>query len=204
MELLSFDYKIIVLKLPYLNQLIAGFVIYGITAWCSEGYHHPDEHFQILELANYRLGGTPAADLPWEFGERMRPGLQPGLAYTVICGLKMIGIASPFLQAFGLRLISGWLMWLLIYAWARQLGHSFAYEKGAALLLWLSLLLWFMPYLSVRFSSELWAGLSFLTGLFLITQFIDKEGDRMRGWLRPRGHSRTSKRGRGSSSSTTL
>lgn len=168
-------------KLPHFNLLIAGFVVYGVAAWYSEGYHHPDEHFQLLELANYKLGGTPAADLPWEFRERIRPGLQPCLAYALLCGLQAVGIPSPFAQAFVLRLLSGWLMWLVIFGWARHLGHYLHEQKPSKVLLWSAALCWFMPYLSVRFSSENWAGLALLTGLLLIIQFIDKEGNRV-GW----------------------
>ena len=170
-------------KPPYFNQLILGLIVYSLTAWCSAGYHHPDEHFQLLELANYKLGGTPVTDLPWEFAERIRPGLQPGLAYLVISGLKTINIESPFTQAFFLRLLSGWLMWLVIFGWAKQLGQAFNNERLVKTLLWSALLLWFMPYLSVRFSSENWAGMSLLAGLLVITQFIDNERNRVGGRL---------------------
>ena len=169
--------------LPNFNLLIAGFVVYGLAAWCSEGYHHPDEHFQLLELANYKLVGTPAADLPWEFRERIRPGLQPWLAYTVIGGLGKVGVPSPFAQTFGLRLLSGGLMWIVIFGWARQLGQAFGDERLGKILLWSALCLWFMPYLSVRFSSENWAGGAFLAGLLLVIQFIDNERNRVGGRL---------------------
>lgn len=168
-------------KLTNFNLFILGLVVYGLTAWCSEGYHHPDEHFQLLELANYKLGGTPATDLSWEFAERIRPGLQPGLAYAAISGLKALGIESPFTQAFWLRLLSGWWMWLVIFGWAKQLGRAFNEERLTKLLLWSAMLLWFMPYLGVRFSSENWAGGSCLAGLLLVTQFIDNEKNRV-GW----------------------
>ncbi|MEO6759288.1 MAG: hypothetical protein ABIO24_07520, partial [Saprospiraceae bacterium] len=70
---------------------IAGFLVYGVTAWFSAGYHHPDEHFQLLELANYKLGGTTAAELSWEFRDRIRPGLQPWIACEVIRGMRGVG-----------------------------------------------------------------------------------------------------------------
>ena len=171
----------LVLKAPYFNLIIAGFVVYGITAWYSAGYHHPDEHFQILELANYKLGKTPAADLPWEFEARIRPGLQPGIAYVVVGVLRAMGVENPFHQAFALRLLSGWLMWGVFWAWASQLGRSMADNRLTAALLWSGLLLWFMPYLSVRFSSENWAALTFLAGLLFIMQFIENKENRV-GW----------------------
>ena len=36
-----------------------------ITAWFSETFYFPDEHYQILEFMALKLGITPAAELPW-------------------------------------------------------------------------------------------------------------------------------------------
>ena len=44
-----------------------------VTAWFSELYYHPDEHFQILELMSWKLGITPVSELMWEFPARIRP-----------------------------------------------------------------------------------------------------------------------------------
>src|ERR1700722_19253897 len=84
------------------------------TAWFSLGYHHPDEHFQILEICNYKLGNTPIADLPWEFAAKARPGVQPFIAYCFISVLNSIGIFNPFIIAFLLRLIIAITGWFLV------------------------------------------------------------------------------------------
>ena len=149
------------LKSILYNPFLAGCVLYGVVAWFSMGYHHPDEHFQILEMANYKLGGTPAADLPWEFREQIRPGLQPALAYAVIGSLRALGLESPFGQTFVLRLLSGWLLWAIYWAWAKQLEPLFASNRGRKILLPAMLLGWCLPYLSVRFSSEKLGGADF-------------------------------------------
>jgi phosphatidylinositol glycan class B len=52
-------------------------------AWLSQGYFHPDEYFQTVEFASYKLGVTAQAELPWEFAERMRPFLQPATYYAL-------------------------------------------------------------------------------------------------------------------------
>ena len=148
--------------------------LYAVTAWFSEGYHHPDEHFQVIELANYKLGGTSLLDLPWEYEAKIRPGLQPALAYTVIRSAQWIGISNPFIQAFLMRLLSGLLVCALFFAWARRLDTE---DKNAGdALRWMALLLWFVPYLSVRFSSENMAGLSFAAGALLLLQGLEKQG----------------------------
>lgn len=46
------------------SLFLAGAVLCTVAAWCTIGYHHPDEHFQIWEFANYKLGRISASDLP--------------------------------------------------------------------------------------------------------------------------------------------
>jgi len=165
------------IRSPRLLFLI-GMAVYALTAWRSEGYHHPDEYFQILEFANYRLCRTPADGLPWEFAAQIRPGLQPMLAFGAIRLCEATGISSPFDQAFLLRLLSGWLCLALFFLWAKHL-ESDGLRQGTWLRL-AALLLWFVPYLSVRFSSENWSGLAFGSGLLLL---LSAAGKRHSGFL---------------------
>jgi phosphatidylinositol glycan class B len=142
--------------------------VYALAAFVSEGFFHPDEHFQILEFADYKLGGIPAADLPWEFGARIRPALQPAIALAFIKGFRAFGVVNPFAMAFGLRLLSGGLA-ILVYARFCQHTATGALEADSGkLLFFLAVVLWFVPVLSVRFSSEQWSALAFLTGVCLL------------------------------------
>lgn len=59
------------------NIKIAAFITFMITAFFSVGHLQSDEHFQVLKFAQYKLGKISANDLPWEFGEKMRPSIQP-------------------------------------------------------------------------------------------------------------------------------
>ena len=155
-------------KWSYRTLLIAGLGVYTVTAFASQGYYQSDEHFQILEFADYKLGNTPAADLPWEFRQQIRPALQPTIAFGVIKGARAVGLFSPFTQAFLLRLISA-VVAILVYARiSRRFAPDSADESSGKLLLAAAILLWFVPYLSVRFSSENWSGLAFLSGLSLL------------------------------------
>ncbi len=148
--------------------------IYSITAWYSVGYHHPDEHFQLLEFANYKIGGTPASALPWEFAARIRPGLQPAFAWLLLQALHLLGLNDPFTQAFLLRWLSVGCFVGVAWLWMPRLS-----TQVPAKWLWLGLgLAWFMPYLAVRFSSENWAGMTFLTGLYFLLQYLDKQDNK--------------------------
>ncbi len=145
---------------PLRRIWIVGAVLLIVSAWCTEGYFHPDEHFQILEFANWKYGLTPTASLPWEFTAQMRPALQPVLAWAAITAGHWTGHYNPFVLAFILRLCSGLLALYVYKKWA--VSYSDAGTKP--LFLWLLLACWFMPLLGVRFSSENFAGLCFLLG----------------------------------------
>lgn len=161
------------MAISHRSTFLIGLLLYGVTAWFSEGYHHPDEHFQILEFANYKLGCSAAIDLPWEYEAKIRPGLQPALAYGMISTAEGMGISNPFIQAFLMRLFSGWLCLWLYFSWAKRLDA----KTGTAgkWLRWMVVLLWFVPYLSVRFSSESMAGLSFGAGVLLLLEGLENK-----------------------------
>jgi len=139
----------------------------NLAAWFSEGYHHPDEHFQVLELANYKLGRSAAADLPWEFSAQIRPGLQPLLAAGAIRALQQLGVENPFLQVWFLRLSIGLLFLLTVWHGSRLLETR---QPGVGKWLWIiTAFTWFVPYLAVRFSAENLSGICLAWGLMLLT-----------------------------------
>jgi phosphatidylinositol glycan class B len=151
------------------SALVAtGISVYGLAAFVSEGFFHPDEHFQILEFADYKLGGIAAADLPWEFGARIRPALQPAIALAVIKAFRACGVMNPFTIAFGLRLLTGVLAILVYARFCRSTAAGSRTAGSGKLLFLLAVALWFVPVLSVRFSSEQWSALAFLTGVSLL------------------------------------
>jgi phosphatidylinositol glycan class B len=145
--------------------LWAGAIIYGITAWYTAGYFHPDEHFQILEFANWKLGGTPSQDLAWEFGDRIRPALQPVLAFIEMRALNGLGLHNPFFQVWMLRIWSAFLSLFLYFGLCRMLDLD---EKWRKMLFWCCLLIWFVPMLSVRFSSENWSAICWLSAALML------------------------------------
>lgn len=163
--------------------LLALFLLLAISAWWSIGFHHNDEHFQILEFANLKLGVTPATDLPWEFHERIRSWFQPAVALLVTRGFHGVGVTDPFLIAAALRLLSG-----LLYAAAlmRLLEVSRPWFLTAAsrrIAVAASCLLWFVPYLAVRFSSESWSGSLFVLGFVTLIRDSQETGVSRRALL---------------------
>jgi len=63
--------------------LITGLAIRLITAYFSEGYWHPDEHFQIFEFMHHLRGNI--SSLAWEWSEQMRQLIQVQF-YRILLG----------------------------------------------------------------------------------------------------------------------
>ncbi len=149
--------------------LLATFV-FVITAWFSVGFHHPDEHFQIIEFTNYKLGNVPVDVLPWEYNAQIRPGLQVIMAYGLFQTLNFCGLSDPFLQVFVLRLMVALFAVFVIGKCCSLFDDEFTTDKGRRVFWLCSFFLWFVPYLSVRFSSENLAGLLLLYAIYLLVK----------------------------------
>ena len=138
----------------YRKWFLLGLLVQVIAAWFSVGYHHPDEQFQILEFCNYKLGYSSASDLPWEFMTHCRSGLQPFMAFLLCKGLDAIHSFNPFIVAFLLRLFMGVLTWFTSLRLVAILLPEFITDKGKQIFVWSTFLLWFVPYIGVRFSAD--------------------------------------------------
>jgi phosphatidylinositol glycan class B len=149
----------------YRNIALLGLLVQLIAAWFSLGCNYYDEHFQVFEFCNYKLGLSPASQLPWEFGAHCRSALQPLFAYLFCRSLQILGLYNPFFVAFLLRLFMGIATWLLTCRVIKLMLPNFITQKGKNIYVWCSFLLWFVPYTGVRFSAENIAGILFLTGL---------------------------------------
>lgn len=177
-----------VMRLPILRQieksdwmflkkwLGIAFILHVIAALLSSGFYHTDEHFQILEFVAYKLGRTSPSDLAIEFGYSMRPWLLPSIYYGLIRAFQGLRILSPFAWATCFRVLSA------IIGWATLVGMallSFRWVPNRVFREWvirLSALLWFLPALHARLSSENLGGSIFLAGFLLL--FLSVENDR--------------------------
>jgi len=152
--------------------IIISFIVFVVASIFSVGYHHFDEHFQILEFAGLKLNLTSAVNLPWEYHCQMRPAFQPFIAFCLYNFFGLFGLNNPFIIAFIFRLLSAVLtfysIWLLYRVFKDQI-HDTVLKKWYLIL---SFLLWFAIYNGVRFSSENWSGIAFIItfSLFFIIQ----------------------------------
>jgi len=148
-----------------------------VTAWFSETFYFPDEHYQILEFMSWKLGITPVSELPWEFSARIRPWMQPLLYFLIGKPLLLLGVKDMFTIVFVLRLATGLFSLAALAAFIRALLPTIeSQEEKRALVRYLPLF-GFLPYLFVRTSSETLSGAFFALGLALAVG--EKSGRRL-------------------------
>jgi len=140
-------------------------IVYITTAYNSLGYYQADEHYQIVEFAGSKLRSTPPYALAWEYTAMIRPALQPTICAGILKGLSSLTITDPYSQSFVLRLVTAILALLIIHLFISQTERQFENKQIKIAYYLLSYLLWFIPVISVRFSSETWSGLTFLLAL---------------------------------------
>lgn len=139
-----------------------------VAAVQSDGFHHPDEYFQVLEFLSAKLGRTPFPDLPWEYSHRVRPWLQPALYFVAARAWATMGIQDPFAWALSFRLFSGLLAWLSLAGLALCVHGWLPGVEARRAAVGALCLLWFIPYLAVRTSSESLAASCAVLGLSLL------------------------------------
>lgn len=149
-----------------------------ILALFSVGWLHPDEHFQILEFARWKLEPSNSAPLPWEFHYRMRPAVQPALVVALSELMSLADIRDPFMVAMILRFLSGILsfaaLWRIYRLYATEIPDPLLRRQFTLM----SFLLWFTLYLAVRFCSETWSGAIFV--IAFTTPFMSRTHGNLR------------------------
>ncbi len=147
------------------RSLVILAVVTIVTAWFSNTFYFPDEHYQVLEFMGFKLGITPAAELPWEFAARIRPWFQPLLYFLIAWPLRALGLTDMFTIVFVLRLLTGLFSLAALAAFVRAILPTVeGQDEKRAFLRYLPLF-GFLPYLFVRTSSETFSAGFFALGL---------------------------------------
>jgi phosphatidylinositol glycan class B len=156
----------------------AGLLLFILTAYFNIGHLHSDEHFQLIEFAQYKLGNTASYDLAWEFHEKMRPSLQVWLLLFIMKVLSFLQVENPFTIALILRLLSAFAYWLVITHMNKLLVERYFSESKFKNYFYLvSYFVWFVPFASVHFSSENFAAIFLLLGMFYLIKDHEKQGN---------------------------
>ncbi|MET0387319.1 MAG: hypothetical protein ABW321_15230 [Polyangiales bacterium] len=126
----------------------------------SRGYFQFDEHYQVLEFIQWKLGLVHTRDMPWELTARMRPWLHP-LMFFPVEWLSLHTLHwSPFAKTTVHRALVAAIALLVISRRTRR--------RPELLPLYASL--FFFPFIDVRISSEVIGG-----WLFVLAYTLDDE-----------------------------
>lgn len=144
------------------KALWASFVLHLIATYFSFGALHPDEHFQVLEFAKYKLHGD--ATLTWEYDARIRPWLQPFLTFLGFKFLDFFKISDPFTLATTARYLHSAMSFLGTVALVYTVPRFFSKKNTQNAVVAILCFFYFFLFLHARTSSEnaSTAALSFL------------------------------------------
>jgi GPI mannosyltransferase 3 len=157
-----------------LKWFAIGTVVHIVTAYFSTAWFHFDEHFQILEFMNYKLGLSKGADLTWEFPTMQRPWLQPSIFMLLTKFCWFFGIKNPDSLAIIYRIFSAIFAQFSIFLLALCSYPWFTNSNLRRINLIAMNILWFIPFIHVRTSSENFSGALFIIGFVLITIFYNQ------------------------------
>jgi GPI mannosyltransferase 3 len=150
------------------NALLCALLLHVIAAFFSAGWYHTDEHFQILEFLNFKLGLTPASALPLEFAQQLRPWFQPSLYLVLIQPFLALGDRNPLHWVFAIRLFSALIGWLSLCGLALLTERWIINPKLRRVALLLCATLYFLPAFHARHSSENLSGSIFYIGFSIL------------------------------------
>jgi phosphatidylinositol glycan class B len=134
------------------SLFLLSILVYILFAVFSEDYFYPDEHFQIIEFASYKLGITPKEHLSWEFIYKMRPSIQVWFVFMLFKAFVFLGVENPFYLAMILRFIIGTVSFITFYKLYKFYKNRFNLNSNT--FLFISLCFVIFSFFGVRFSSE--------------------------------------------------
>ncbi len=118
-------------------------------------------------MAGYKLGLNSLAELPWEYPNQMRSGIQPLMVFSFTKVCWAVGINNPFTITLFLRLahslFSFFACWWLFKIFVKKIDSP-VHRQWLA---FLTVLLWCIPYFHARLSSENLSASLFIIALCL-------------------------------------
>lgn len=143
---------------------VLAFAIYMVTAYANYGFHHADELFQIIEYAGIK-SETFTPYVAWEYDAQIRPMLQPAICLAFLKFFAMLYVTDPFVISMAMRMFAATLSFVAILLFVRSTATRIQSTRHRTIYHALSLLLWFLPYIACRFSSETFGAAFFLLAL---------------------------------------
>ncbi len=164
MKFSRIDYDLLSLKYIIAWFIIA--IVFLVAVYYGTGYFHPDEHYQLIEFARFKMGLIDSSNLAWEYDAQIRPSVQVWICLLIFRMLNYFGVYDPYALSFFLRLFTALLALLSIWFFYKR-SKNYLAKKYHYYYFLSSYFLWFIPIVSVRFSSETWSGVIFIFALAL-------------------------------------
>jgi GPI mannosyltransferase 3 len=162
--------------------LITSALLFFISASKPLSYLHPDEYFQVVEFASYKMGITPAKNLAWEFNDKIRPGVQPFMCYHIFKTLAALGIQDHYVHLYILRLLTALLTLFAISIFCYSNLSSFS-EKHQKWYILFTYFFWVPYFYGTRFASETWSGDCLLLATSLVMSLHTRIHENNTKWL---------------------
>ncbi len=123
-----------------------------ISALFSHGYGFSDDHFLVIEVAQQWVDGVnEKLWMPWN-GNTIPSGhslFYPGLHYLLFLFFKSIGISSPVIKMYVVRLLHAVYSISIVY-FGFKISKKLSNDEVAKKVGLLLAIFWFMPMLSIR------------------------------------------------------
>lgn len=160
--------------------ILIGIILHLISIYFTIGFYSDDEHFQILEIAAYKLGiNKIAINDPtgyyweWENHIRMRPWIQPFLYFKLISIFKIYS-NDPFVWTLILRFLSSIIGFISIVCLFFTFKNIF-FKNNKIFNYFLFFSFWFYPFLHSRTSSENISLSIYIISLCILYKFITEK-----------------------------
>jgi GPI mannosyltransferase 3 len=142
--------------------------LFVTCSFFSVGSYQADEYFQTVEFASTKLAISDPAELPWEYGEKMRPWLQPAMYALVGRAAGYFGIHRPLTLYFLFRLLTAALAWLSLWGLIVAGRHWLNDEAARRRLYAVAALLWLLPFVAARTSAETMSTTALCAGIAVL------------------------------------
>ena len=154
-------------RYPLRTILIAAIVLRLIAAFFSEGYAFHDDHFDVTRVAHSWSQGIPH----W-LGTTVPPKhsmLYAGINAAFFWVIQSVGITDPYTKTLLIRIIHAFYSCFIVF-FGFKITLILADLKRAQLVAWILALLWFMPFMSVRFLVEMVCIPPVLAGFYFLAK----------------------------------
>jgi len=160
--------------------LIAALFLRLLAAFFSKGYAFHDDHFCVIRVAQNWASGFPH----WlEMSEPPKHSmLYAGINSLFIWIMEGVGVTDPIFKTTVLRLFHAFYSLLTVY-FAYKIVNLLSSERNAKLAGWITALIWFMPFLSVKFLAELVCVPLVLGGFYLMIKSNKEQQSKLLYWL---------------------